>query len=173
MYKETYERRSPAGVHGQKAWRDVEVQWFKDLARSVDYLESRDDVDDEKLAYFGFSMGAWFGLIGTSLEDRFQASVLLCGGFYLEPEPIEIDLINFAPRVRVATLLINGREDLTFPLETSVRPMYDLLGVSEPGKKLVVIDAGHIPPRLRIIRETLDWLDLHLGPVKAPSESSP
>jgi hypothetical protein len=45
--------------------------------------------------------------------------------------------------------------------------MYDLLGVAEPHKKLVVIDAGHIPPRLLVIQETLDWLDRYLGPVHA------
>jgi hypothetical protein len=97
MYKETYERRSPTGVQGDKAWRDLQIQWFKDLARSVDYLESRDDVDDDKLAYFGFSMGAWFGLIGTSLEDRFQASVLLAGGLFSSPAPRESDPFNFDP----------------------------------------------------------------------------
>jgi hypothetical protein len=44
--------------------------------------------------------------------------------------------------------------------------MYDLLGVAEPDKRLVVIEAGHIPPRLPVIRETLDWLDQYLGPVR-------
>ena len=67
----------------------------------------------------------------------------------------------------------NGREDFAFPLETSVRPTYDLLGVAEPDKKLALTDAGHIPPRLPVIRETLDWLDRHLGPVRPQAQTSP
>jgi dienelactone hydrolase len=164
MYKGTYERRSPAGPQGEKAWRDVNIQWAKDLARSVDYLESREDVDDDRLAYFGFSLGAWFGLVNTAVETRFSASVLLAGGLPLWSAPRETDPVNFVSRVRTPTLVINGREDLLFQVETSVRPMYERLGVSEPQKKLVIIDAGHIPPRLSVIRETLDWLDRHLGP---------
>jgi dienelactone hydrolase len=169
MYKGTFERRSPTLPEGGKAFRDLQVLWFKDLARSVDYLETRDDVDAERLAYFGFSMGAIFGMINTALEDRFQASVLLSGGLLPWPNPAEVDQINFVSRVRTPTLVINGREDFALPLETSVRPMYDLLGVAEPDKKLVLIDAGHIPPRLPVIRETLDWLDLQLGPVRRGS----
>jgi hypothetical protein len=43
--------------------------------------------------------------------------------------------------------------------------MYDRLGLPERDKRLVIIDAGHIPPRLPVIKETLDWLDRSLGPV--------
>jgi dienelactone hydrolase len=98
MYKETYERRSAEEVQGDNAWRDVHIQWFKDLARSVDYLESRNDIDHQKLAYFGFSMGAWFGVINTGLEHRFRASVLLAGGLPTGPRPTETDPLNFASR---------------------------------------------------------------------------
>jgi dipeptidyl aminopeptidase/acylaminoacyl peptidase len=164
MYKGTYERRS-------RKWdldfsRERVIQQFKDLARSVEYLESRDDVDAERLAYVGFSWGAWFGLIGTALEERFDASVLLSGGIPAILSPTDVDPIPFVSRVRTPTLMINGREDFGFPLETNARPLYEMLGVAEPDKKLVVIDSGHVPPRLPVIRETLDWLDRYLGPVR-------
>jgi formylglycine-generating enzyme required for sulfatase activity/predicted esterase len=166
MYKGMYERRSTTPPGGEKAGRDRQVQWFKDLARSVDYLCSRDDVDDQKLAYFGFSWGAIYGLISTALEDRFRASILLSGGLPPHRRLTEVDPFQFVSRIRTPTLVINGREDFVLPLEASIQPMYDLLGVAEPAKKLVLIDAGHNPPRLAVIRETLDWLDLHLGPVE-------
>jgi formylglycine-generating enzyme required for sulfatase activity/dienelactone hydrolase len=165
MYKGTYERRSRKWVLDFS--RELRIQHFKDLARSVDYLESRDDVDVERLAYVGFSWGASFGLVNTALEERFHASVLLSGGLPERLSPTDLDPFPFVPRVRTPTLMINGREDFAFPLETSVRPTYDLLGVAEPDKKLVVIEAGHVPPRLPVIRETLDWLDRYLGPVGA------
>jgi hypothetical protein len=33
-------------------------------------------------------------------------------------------------------------------------------------KRLVIFEAGHIIPRNQLIKETLDWLDRYLGPVK-------
>jgi hypothetical protein len=56
VYKGTYERQVP--TVGTSQWRDLVVQWSKDLGRTIDYLESRSDFDRDKLAYYGFSMGA-------------------------------------------------------------------------------------------------------------------
>jgi dipeptidyl aminopeptidase/acylaminoacyl peptidase len=63
--------------------------------------------------------------------------------------------------------MINGRYDFIFPLETSVQPMFRLLGTSQKDKRLVVFDAGHgLLKRTDVARETLEWLDRYLGPVK-------
>jgi dipeptidyl aminopeptidase/acylaminoacyl peptidase len=129
-------------------------------------LETRSDIDNEKLAFYGFSWGAWFGTVITAVEERFKASVLVCGGLPDWRQPFESDPIHFVTRVKVPTLLINGKEDFAFPLETSVRPLFQLLGVPESDKKLVVVDSGHIPERLPTIKETLSWLDRYLGPVE-------
>jgi eukaryotic-like serine/threonine-protein kinase len=56
VYKGTYERQAPKV--GASQLRDLIVQWSKDLSRTIDYLESRSDFDRDKLAYYGFSMGA-------------------------------------------------------------------------------------------------------------------
>ena len=37
------------------------IQWVKDLGRTLDYLEARDDIDSERLAYYAFSHGAVYG----------------------------------------------------------------------------------------------------------------
>ena len=39
-------------------WQDMNLMWSKDLGRSIDYLETRPDIDTHKLAYFGISSGA-------------------------------------------------------------------------------------------------------------------
>jgi hypothetical protein len=39
------------------------------------------------------------------------------------------------------------------------------LGTPEEDKQHVVFDSGHIPPRISMIKEILDWLDRYLGPV--------
>jgi hypothetical protein len=43
------------------AYRDIVVQWSKDLGRTIDYLETRPDIDTGKLGYYGISAGASHG----------------------------------------------------------------------------------------------------------------
>jgi len=66
----------------------------------------------------------------------------------------------------VPVLMMNGRYDNTFPLETAARPMYDLLGTPPDRKRLVIAGGVHYVPRNVLIRETLDWFDQQLGPVR-------
>jgi len=40
------------------------------------------------------------------------------------------------------------------------------LATPSKDKRLALFDAGHLPDRNDIIKETLDWLDKYLGPVK-------
>jgi dienelactone hydrolase len=137
----------------------------KDLGRSIDYLETRPEIDGKKLAYYGLSMGARLGPVLTAIEGRFKTSVLVAGGMgQAKPLP-EMDAVNFAPRARIPVLMLNGRNDYAFPLETSQVPLFRLLGAPEKDKRHVVFDAGHVPPRQLLIKETLDWLDRYLGPV--------
>jgi len=60
-------------------------------------------------------------------------------------------------------LMLNGRYDWFFPVETSQLPMFRLLGTPKEHKRHVVFEAGHMIPRSRHIKETLDWLDRYLG----------
>ncbi len=56
--------------------------------------------------------------------------------------------------------------DFFYPVETSQVPMFRLLGAPNEHKRHVVYETGHNIPRNEMIRETLDWLDRYLGPVK-------
>ena len=83
-----------------------------------------------------------------------------------EPEPPEVDPINFAPRVTIPVLMVNGRYDFDTPLNTSQRPLFRWLGTLPKDKRNALFDTGHVPPRNETIKETLDWLDRYLGPAK-------
>jgi dienelactone hydrolase len=165
IYQGTYERRLE--TEGINAWRDQMVQMGKDIRRTIDYLETRDDIDTGKLAYYGLSFGANYGPIFTAVEDRFATSILISGGlqssYLVRPE--EIKPQNFAPRSTLPVLMINGRNDFLLPVETSVRPSFSLQGAPAEDKSLVLLEGGHIPSQNDIIREVLDWLDRYLGPV--------
>jgi formylglycine-generating enzyme required for sulfatase activity/predicted Ser/Thr protein kinase len=164
IYQGTYERNS-SGPTGPNADRDLIISWSKELGRSIDYLETRRDIDRGRIAYYGFSMGAVVGPILTALEPRFKASILQGGGVVDMPEPPDIEPINFAPRVRVPTLMVGGRQDFARPVETLQRPLFNLLGPPPDQKRFALFEGGHIPRLQDVIREILDWLDKYLGPV--------
>jgi serine/threonine protein kinase/cephalosporin-C deacetylase-like acetyl esterase len=166
IYKDTYERLGTPPDSGTIAERDETIQQADDLRRSVDYLETRSDIDRERLAYFAISWGGMLGPIMTSLENRFKAAIFAAGG--CDPAAVlpEADPMNFAPRVKIPVLLINGRYDFVFPMETCQEPLFRALGTPAADKKHVLYDTGHAPPLLPMMRDTLDWLDHYLGPVK-------
>ncbi len=168
IYKSTFERGDDLKsdlADETKFYRDHLIMWTQDFSRSIDYLETRSDIDANKLAYFGISWGGAMGAIIPAVEGRIQASVLVVAGMGFEPALPEVDPINFVTRVKVPTIMLNGKHDHFFPLETSQKPMIDLLGTPNDDKKLVVYQTGHATPRAQRIIETLAWLDRYLGPV--------
>jgi eukaryotic-like serine/threonine-protein kinase len=120
IYKGTYQR----GIGGfpgivplpgpeRSAERDLVVQWRKDLGRAIDYLETRPDIDGNRLAFYGLSLGGFWGPVLTQVEQRFKASVLVAGGLSPWIPLPEIDAVHYLPRNPIPTLLIAGRDDYT------------------------------------------------------------
>ena len=151
-------------------------QWVSELQRSVEFLHTRSEVDSARIGYYGFSLGAMWAPNMLAMEPRVSAAVLLAGG--LEgplPDgdllPPELDAATYAPRVKAAVAMINGRSDLRFPLETSQEPLFKLLG-SPTGKKIhKTFPGGHSTLGWfdDVTRETHDWFDRQFGPI-APVE---
>lgn len=164
VLKGTYERRFQAPP-GRNATRDLVVQWFKDNARSLDYLETRTDIDSGKMAFAGISMGANEAPLYGVLEPRFKTLIGMAGGISQVERLPEVEPANFAPRLKTPYLMINGRQDFMRPYEASQLALFRLLATPEPHKRLASYDGGHLPPRNMMIKETLDWLDRYLGPV--------
>ncbi len=163
VYKGTYERRMP-GQMGPNAHRELLIAWSRDLGRAIDYLETRSDIDRDRLAFWGLSAGAEAAVILTALEPRLKVSVFQGGGLAAASAP-ELDMLNYAPRVRVPTLLLNGRYDFEWPYETTQRPLLELLGPPAEHKRLAVFETGHSLPVDDVAGEILPWLDRYLGPV--------
>jgi cephalosporin-C deacetylase-like acetyl esterase len=166
IYKNTYERLGNPPVPGTIAERQDTIQQADDLRRSIDYLETRKDIDMSRLGYFGISWGAEVGPIMIALENRFKVAVFEAGGCDNLSVLPEADPMNFAPRVKIPVLMINGRYDFEIPLETCQEPLFQALGTLAQDKRHVLYDTGHMPPELPVMKETLDWLDHYLGPVK-------
>ena len=169
VYKSTYERGDGLGSwypNETNAYRDHVIWWAKDFRRAVDYLESRPDIDHQRLAYYGRSWGGYMGGVLPALEPRIKTTVLYVAGLTMQRGQPEVEPINFLPRIKMPVLMLNGRYDHFFPIETSQLPMFRLLGTAPDRKRHVIYDGGHFVPRGLLITETLNWLDHYLGPVK-------
>lgn len=169
IYKSTYERGDALDSDYPEEttfYKDHVIMWVKDYMRSVDYLETREDIDVDKLAYYGYSWGGTMGAIIPAMEYRLKASVLHVAGFCFQKAFPEVDQINFVSRVKIPTLMLNGLYDHYFPMESSQKPFFELLGTPDEHKRQFIYDAGHFVPREQHIKETLDWLDRYLGPIK-------
>ena len=118
------------------ARREWLIQVTKDVSRMIDFLETRDDIDLTKLTYFGSSMGAFTGVCPLAMDSRFKAGVLLVGGAVWWDVPNEINPTALAPFITTPILMINGEFDNVFPLETSARPLYELMGSEDKELKL-------------------------------------
>ena len=95
---------------------------------------------------------------------------LLQGTGIWEGAAPERDRLNYAPRVRLPTLLLNGRYDFETPYEAAQRPLFELLGTAPEHKRHTVLETGHALPMDAVTREILPWLDRYLGPVGHPSQ---
>jgi dienelactone hydrolase len=169
IYKGTYERGGD--LHSDYPaettfYKDYVIMWGKDLARSIDYLETRKDIDAGRVAYYGLSWGAALGAILPAVEKRIKANILYVAGLNFQRALPEVDEINYVTRVTQPTLILNGELDFFFPPETSQRPMFELLGTVAKNKKRLVFPGGHSVPRTEQIKESLQWLDRYLGPVE-------
>jgi serine/threonine protein kinase/dienelactone hydrolase len=179
VFKGTFERRmKPIPKSTPQYLRDYYIQLYRDLARTIDYLETRPEFDKEKLAYQGLSSGAVWGPLFASLERRLKAAIFLSGGIWAYGEPWstsyspenympERDMINFAPRVKIPVLMQNGKYDYMFPWETTIVALYNLLGTPEKDKKLISYETGHsVWLHNEYRKDMFDFLDQYLGPAK-------
>ena len=106
-------------------WRDHMIMWAKDVGRSVDYLESRPDMAQNRIGYMGVSWGGELAPLFLAVEPRISLAVLYVAGFNRQPALPEADPVNFAPLVKVPVLMLNGRYDFFYPTATSQEPMFN------------------------------------------------
>ncbi|MCJ7580764.1 MAG: protein kinase [Candidatus Aminicenantes bacterium] len=172
IYAGTFERVDPkflASPPESHLNTEYYIQVIRELRRCIDYLEIRSDIDAGKIAFLGFSWGARLGAIIPAIEERLKVSILKVGGLRSVWRP-EINQINYVSRVKLPTLMLNGKYDMTFPYETSAKPMFDLLGTPREDKAMKLYDTDHFIPHNEFIKETLSWLDRYLGPVTTRKE---
>ncbi len=166
VFKGTYERKFPASRKCND-WRvcdkEDKILIAKDLMVSIDYLETRPDIDTQKLAYMGMSLGGTLGGFSLAIEPRIKLGILKMAGFWRRDPFPEVDEFNYHPRVQVPILLLTGELDPYFPYQSSQKPFFESLGTKDEEKRWITYDYGHGVPRTESIKEILNFLDKYFG----------
>ncbi len=162
------ERPRPADYEFPKAtsveYRKEIVSRVTDWRRGIDYLETRNDINTNKLAFLGLSSGANQGFILTAIEKRYRSVAFVGFGY----RPVwsnwiaEANIVNFAPHIIHPKLLLKGRYDEAHPLKTETEPIFSLF--REP-KHIRIVESGHVPPPEIFAPIINEWFDETLGKV--------
>src|SRR6185312_6730242 len=168
IYQNTYERKVNFYMPGASQVIQLTTDQYKDAARSLDYLSTRQDIDSSRFAYLGVSMGAAQGVINAELmQHHLKTAVWLDGGYFLDPPVPGGDQAEFATRLKIPVLMVNGKYDYVFAVEPAQNPLFNMLATPPADKRHVLLDTAHdvTDRRPELVREVLDWLDKYLGRV--------
>ncbi|HIE53357.1 MAG TPA: alpha/beta fold hydrolase [Armatimonadetes bacterium] len=166
--------------------RDALIQTVVDWRRGIDYLETRPEIDPQRIGLIGGSMGAILGAVLTAVEPRVKVPVLVVGGadwgLMAEKSQLEagirlrearpnldfdelarilapVDPLHFAAHISPRPLLLqNGRFDNIVPVEANQR----LYEVAREPKHIDWYDAGHDLPLDQVVPRITAWLDKYL-----------
>jgi len=167
IFSGTFERRVSSKVRtpafGTAEYRDNTIHTIKELRRTVDYIQTRSDLDTAAIAFYGYSWGGVNAPLALAQEARFRTAIIHIGLLPPMAATPEVDPVNSLPRVRVPALVFSGEFDPMVPRENATR-YFALIGTPDARKRQVWAIGGHFVPRALVIRETLDWLDRYLGP---------
>jgi len=180
------ERRKPAPILSPFLYRsrDALIQTVVDGRRAIDYLFTRPEIDQQRIAYVGLSMGGILGGVLVGVEPRIKvAALLVAGGGWgdilrlsdhpvatalreagLDPESVQqaldpVDPTHFVSRIAPRPLLfMNGRNDEIVPPATS-EALQSL--ATAPTTEVQWLDAGHgLNPTAPVL--LIHWLGQHL-----------
>jgi pimeloyl-ACP methyl ester carboxylesterase len=137
--------------------RDHVVQTIIDQRRGIDYLLSRPEVGNDRIALMGGSLGGYYGAILSGVEDRMMAVVLTVTSAWPEGEATDDPAVqfghtlNFAPRISAPTLMVNAAGDGREEGE-------ELFNVVPEPKQQIWHESNHYLPPSEYNEDILAWL---------------
>jgi dienelactone hydrolase len=166
-----------------KAFRKRAAATVIDARRVVDYLESRPDIDADRIYLVGASYGAITGSTATAQEERFKAAVLIYGGGDLEKllnaplirenagRWLDIvipvakfflgvsDPVQYVAGISPRPVLFQGGSQDQLVAPEAVQALYD--AAQEP-KEITWYESDHIGLDIEVVKlvlnEALEWL---------------
>ena len=125
------ERKDPLYVRVRDGtsvrFREQLVYWATEIRRGLDYLETRSDIDAQKIAFWNVSISPF--VVFAAIEPRYRSVIFEGDGMpkdWLKFLP-EANPIFFVSHVRAPKLMLNGRYDEQWPFHSAIQPMSNLL----------------------------------------------
>ena len=159
-----YAKAAANAEFGTPEYRDGLISWIGDMQRGLDYLQTRSDIDRQKIAFWNDST-YFLGVPNAAINQRYSVVILVASGGQsaaLYRLPADINPFHFAPHIRAPKLVLNGRYDDECP-EIVVRPFYELL---QAPKKRAQFEGAHMPTPEVAVPIINGFLDETLGPVR-------
>ncbi len=142
--------------------RDMIVPSVREHRRAMDYLETREVIDTDRIGLLGLSMGGMMSFMLAAVEPRARAVAtgVVPVGEFRELRDMPIAPQTYAGAITdIPFLMMMGRED-PFYTEDEARALYDLLPT--PTKELIFYDADHRLPAA-YPADAVSWLTSHLA----------
>ncbi|HEX8833495.1 MAG TPA: acetylxylan esterase [Abditibacteriaceae bacterium] len=177
------EKDNPLFVGKAQRLRDGLIETVQDVRRAVDFLQTKPEVDQQRMGLIGLSLGAMLGTITTAVDERIQTAILVVGGggwktiLAASQESFaqssraqgvqeadfalleDVDPVNFAGHISPRpVLLLNGRKDDIIP-PSSAEVLFN--AAKEP-KKQIWFPTGHFIPPTEAGPPMAFWLEEHL-----------
>jgi dienelactone hydrolase len=158
------ERKTDGGFdqgsnRGEYYYRDWMCQSVVDLRRGIDYLTSRSDIDPERIAILGGSMGGWIGSILAAVEPRIKTTILTVPAMESAtsqtPAGRIVNSANFFPHYKDFSLLVVLAKKDQPERNARAKELFELAPVK---KKLVEYDEGHFLDPQKYNKDILEWL---------------
>jgi len=138
-------------------YQEMAISTVIDYRRLMDYLETREEIDQERFGALGISMGGMFTFELVGVEDRIKAAVSC-----VPPTPKWDWVVGthyFAPYIEDCPVqILMGRDD-PFTTVSEARELHSMLATKK--KNIIFYDAGHQLPE-KATDDALGWLTAHL-----------
>ena len=157
-----------------KNWsRDIISQTVFDLRRALDFIETRQELDSQRVGYYGISLGGITGTIFCGVDKRIKVTIVALAGGQLnllyEKEALSkkakdfvsiIEPLNFVKEIAPRPfLMLNAKNDEIVPPLMSTL----LFNAAKEPKEIIWYDAKHRDAPLDIIfGDGLNWFKKYL-----------
>jgi carboxymethylenebutenolidase len=109
--------------------------WMKTLWDAITFIETQPQVDRERIALLGFSLGAYLSLANSAIDPRIKAVVEFFGGM---PKEMNLFMRRLCP-----VLILHGEADATVPVDEAYKLQRLLEKKGIPYEIKIYEGAGH------------------------------
>lgn len=133
------------------------VPWMETIADAMKYVGQLKNVQPDRTALIGFSLGGYLALSVGSRDPRVKAVIEFCGGL---PEELAADCVQMPP-----TLILHGEADNLVPVSEAHRVEALMKRTSSAYEMKIYPGVGHFFSGLTMVdaaQRTLAFLRKHL-----------